>query len=118
MPTSDAKRNPWPRRALILLAVLAALLLLNLGLTLALEPYGANSEAVWYEYRQATAAGEQFDTIVIGSSAAQDSLQPGPLDEALGCRSFSLASPGQSLNSSYELSELPGSRLLSHILQL
>ena len=102
MPTSDARRPSWLRRTLAVLCVLAALVALDVALTWALEPYGSNSDSVWYEYRQATAAGEQFDTIVIGSSVAQDSLQPGPIDEALGARSFCLASPGQSLESSAE----------------
>ena len=102
MPTSDARRPSWLRRTLAVLCVLAALVALDVALTWALEPYGSNSDSVWYEYRQATAAGEQFDAIVIGSSVAQDSLQPGPINEALGAHSFCLASPGQSLESSAE----------------
>lgn len=107
MPTSDSSSRPslW-RKALALLVVLVALLAVDVALTLALEPYGSNSDSVWHEYRQATAAGEQFETLVIGSSVAQDSLQPGPIDETLGTTSFCLASPGQSLKSSYKALEV------------
>ena len=107
MPTSDAApRKPLWRSILIAAVVLAVLVALDVALTLALEPYGSNSDSVWYEYRQATAAGEHFDTLVIGSSVAQDSLQPGPIDETLSATSFCLASPGQSLKSSYKALEV------------
>lgn len=75
---------------------LTMIIALDIAFTLAIEPYGSHSEAIWYEYRELTAAGERYDTIVIGSSVAQDGLQPGPLDETLATTSFCLASPGQS----------------------
>lgn len=103
MPTSDASRpSPLWKTLLGVLVLVAALVAIDVALTLALEPYGSNSDSVWFEYRQATAAGEQFDTVVIGSSVAQDSLQPGPIDSTLSTHSFCLASPGQSLESSLE----------------
>lgn len=107
MPTSDAvSRAPLWRKVLVLLGVLIALIAVDVALTLVLEPYGSNSDSVWYEYRQATAAGEQFETLVIGSSVAQDSLQPEPIDEILETTSFCLASPGQSLKSSCKALEV------------
>ena len=81
-PQETASR---PRRYLRVIAwialSLALLVALDIAFTLAIEPYGSHSEAIWYEYRELTAAGERYDTIVIGSSVAQDGLQPGPLDE-------------------------------------
>lgn len=107
MPTSDTvSRAPLWRKVLVLLGVLIALIAVDVALTLVLEPYGSNSDSVWYEYRQATAAGEQFETLVIGSSVAQDSLQPEPIDEILETTSFCLASPGQSLKSSCKALEV------------
>ena len=107
MPASDkANRPPLWRRILVATAILAAIIILDVALTLALEPYGSNSDSVWYEYRQAIKEGEQFETLVIGSSVAQDSLQPDALNEILGTTSFCLASPGQSLKSSCKALEV------------
>ena len=104
MPTSDptgaatprgGQRKPW-QRLLAMLCVLVLVVGINAALTYVLEPYGSVSDAVWYQYHEATEAGERFDTLVIGSSVAQYSLQPEPLDETLGCNAFCLSSPGQS----------------------
>ena len=100
---------------------LTMLIALDIAFTLAIEPYGSHSEAIWYEYRELTAAGERYDTIVIGSSVAQDGLQPGPLDETLATTSFCLASPGQSPWASLRaletaLDDHPVKRVILHIL--
>lgn len=101
MPTSSGEAH-IVRMMLKALLALALLVAFDVALTFALEPYGSNSESVWYEYRQLTAEGERFDTVCLGASIAQDSLQPDPINTTLQAQSFSLASPGQSLVSSYE----------------
>lgn len=106
MPTSDAARRPWLRRAVVALLIACGLVLADVGLTLALEPYGSNSASVWHEYRASTASGARYDTLVIGSSVAQDALQPRAIDEGLDATSFSLASPGQSLKSALDSLEI------------
>lgn len=106
MPTSRSQTTP-PRepsrrtRAIVLrsLVILVALVAIDVALTFVLEPYGANSESVWYAYRHET---EPIDTLVIGSSVAQDAFMPEPLEERLGAKPFCLASPGQSLDRSLD----------------
>lgn len=97
MPTSDAPtKGGWKRHLLHAVIVLVVLVVLDLALIFVLEPYGSYSETAWYEYRTNTAAGEKYDTIVVGSSVTADGLQPAAIDEILNTKSFCLASPGQS----------------------
>jgi hypothetical protein len=76
MQTSDAleKESVRPnkrgmlRKALVALAIVAAVIAADVALTFMLESYGNFGETVWYEYREGSDAGEQYDTIIIGSS--------------------------------------------------
>ncbi len=108
MPTSsqkDADKNQGERAtkrrrlsplwAAIILLVLA-LIPLNIALSLALEPYGTQSELAWTDYRQA----EDVDTLFIGTSASANALDPQAFDTVLGSHSYNLATPSQSLHES------------------
>lgn len=105
MRSSRPEATPT-RRHTILMRIVKALVfvglavLVNVGLTLALEPYGNPTDAAWYEYRTATAAGEQIDTLFIGSSFGRRDVNPYRFDEQLGSDSFSLATPSQALYNS------------------
>ena len=99
MPTSDSKGSaPLWRRVLIALLVVAVLVVADVALTLALEPYGGNTETVWYEYREHL--DEQIGTLVVGTSVSQNGINPQPLTERLGEGALNLSSPCQSLDSS------------------
>lgn len=77
------------------LAFVALLVLINVGITLALEPYGTAAEVTWHDYR--LSADEDIDTLIVGSSFSQRNADPYALDEMLGSNSFSLSTPAQSL---------------------
>lgn len=85
----DARRR-WPRRLAWGLFVLAFLVALDIGLTYLLQPLASSAEVVWHEYRENT---EPIETLVAGSSVAENALQPAPIDEGLGDHSFCFASP-------------------------
>ena len=87
------------RKVLIALIGLAAVVLVNVGLTLALEPYGTYAELKWHLYRQLEPGS--IDTLIVGSSYAQLCLHPAAIDEGLGSTSFNMGMPAQSLDNSY-----------------
>lgn len=93
------RRRTWARRALGTLVTLALLALANVLATLLLDPYGSLSSVRWSEYR--SMAGQDIDTIVVGSSVSERSLDLQVLDGTLGASSFSLSSSAQSLEDSY-----------------
>ena len=97
MPTSKL------RSALIALALIVVAGLANLGLSLALEPYGTITELIWSQYR-ALEPGE-IDTLCLGSSYAHRSFDPAAIDSTLGSESFNFATPAQSLSCSYDAIE-------------
>ena len=96
MPTSK-KPGIW-RKALIVIVGILAAILVNVGLTYALEPYGGYAELKWYLYRGLEPAS--IDTIFVGSSYAQLNLFPAAIDEDLGSTSFNMGMPAQSLDHS------------------
>lgn len=98
---SDAmpRRRTWGRRALGVLAALVLLTLANVLATLLLDPYGSLSEVRWSEYRSVARGG--IDTIVVGSSVSERSVDLRVLDGTLRAKSFSLSSSAQSLEDSY-----------------
>lgn len=55
------------------------------------------SEAMWDEYYET----EDLDTIYIGASVAQCAFNPMIIDEVLGSNSFNMATPAQTLDSTY-----------------
>ncbi len=99
MPTSDeglAKRVF--RRLVQALACIAALAIANVGLTLALEPYGTFTEVIWSSYNQA--ADEEIDTILLGTSVAKIGLNPLALRETLDCSPWNVSTDSQSFDNS------------------
>lgn len=60
---------------------------------LALQPYGSNTEIVWWDYRRT----EDIDTLLSGSSNVAYGVKPQSIDAVLGSHSFSLSTPSQSL---------------------
>ena len=101
MPTSDATpRKPLWRKLLGVVSILVVLIALDVALTLALEPYGTCTDAIMHEYWEDTANGEQFDTLVIGTSVGQYSLNPHCMDNGLLDNAFCISTPIQSFKSS------------------
>ena len=105
MQTSDApntaekpKKNGRLRTIAIAVIGIAVAILVNIGLTLALEPYGAYAELKWYLYRELEPGS--IDTLILGSSYAQLCLHPAAIDETLGSTSFNMGMPAQSLDNS------------------
>ena len=97
MPTSDVGPKGSARR--LLLAVLTTLLLVvvaDVALSLALEPYAGSTELMWSEYRKA----DDIDTVLVGPSTTGYGISPQTLDAALGSHSFNMATPGQALRDS------------------
>ena len=72
---------------------------LDVLLVYVLFPYGSVSEVVWSEY--ASRADQNIDTVIVGSSTGQRSIDPNALDSALGTSTFTLASPAQPIENSY-----------------
>ena len=85
------------KRVVALVLALAFLVLLNAGLTFALEPYGSKSELAWTDY----AKQDRIDTVIVGTSLVQNAIDPNQLDELTGCTSFCLATPNQKLEESF-----------------
>ena len=81
------------------LVILAIVVGVDVLLVFALYPYGSTSEVVWSEYF--SAADQNIDTVVVGSSTAQRAIDPNVLDNTLGTSSFTLATPAQPLEDSY-----------------
>ena len=108
MPTSKL------RSALIALALIVVAGLANLGLSLALEPYGTITELIWSQYR-ALEQGE-IDTLCLGSSYAHRSFDPAAIDSTLGSESFNFATPAQSLSCSYDAIEHARSKMKDVVL--
>lgn len=76
------------------LGVLVAVVVVDVLLCLALEPYGAHSELVWTDYR----ATSNVDTILVGSSYTAYGLDPREFDKELDSHAFNMATPGQSVH--------------------
>ena len=92
MPTSNRAK-----RVLKWIAGIAAVVLINSLLCFVLVPYGSKSEIMWHDYRQA----KDLDTVILGTSLVERSVNPYTLDEALGSNSFNMATPSQSLEDTY-----------------
>ena len=95
---SKGPRSPL-RCVVETLVILAIVVGVDFLLVYALYPYGSTSEVVWSEYF--SAASQNIDTVVVGSSTAQRAIDPNVLDNALGTSSFTLATPAQPLEDSY-----------------
>lgn len=96
--TRKSSGHSVAKRATSTLALTFAILLaLNALLSWILTPYGSKTNLAWHDYRELTA----LDTIVVGSSYAQNSIDPGILDATLGSQTFNLGTPDQSLDNSY-----------------
>lgn len=79
------------------LALLGVAIVLDVILSLALQPVGM-TEIAWYDYRNR--ADEPIDTLIVGSSYASHGVDPSALDEQLGSYSFNLATPAQAMHNS------------------
>ncbi|MEE1160394.1 MAG: hypothetical protein UHS51_13335 [Atopobiaceae bacterium] len=93
-PRAKEGRHRRRRRLATALVCVAAVILVDVLLCLALEPYGAHSELVWHDYRQA----QHIDTVFLGSSYAAYDIDPRAFDKILGSSSYNFGSPGQTLD--------------------
>lgn len=96
-----AAKRRHPLRAF--LAVVAIAVVLDIALCYLLEPYGGYSEVVWSEYY--ARADKPIETVLVGSSYAQFGFTPMVIEEELDSPTFSLATPAQSVASSYSAVE-------------
>ena len=94
VPRAEEGRSRRGRRLATALVAIAAVILIDALLCLALEPYGAHSELVWHDYRQA----KHVDTVFLGSSYAAYDIDPRAFDKVLGSSSYNFGSPGQTLD--------------------
>lgn len=85
------------KRLLACIVALAFLAGLNAAITFAIEPFGSKSELAWTDY----SAEENIDTVIVGTSLAQNAIDPQLLDELCGSNSFCLATPSQLLEESF-----------------
>lgn len=95
MPTSNEgshKDGRRPHSLAVAVAIIVLLIPVNVGLCLALQPYGSQSELVWSEYR----ATPNIDTLFVGTSLCQHGLNPAAFDEELGSHSFNMSIPNLS----------------------
>ena len=92
MPTSSRAK-----RILKWIAGIAAVVLINSLLSFVLVPYGSKSEIMWHDYRQA----KDLDTVILGTSLVERSVNPYTIDEATGSNAFNMATPSQSLEDTY-----------------
>jgi hypothetical protein len=61
----------------------------NVIINLGFELYSSLANVMWDEYR--SAASENIDTVVVGSSTGQRSFDPAVLDATLGATTFNMA---------------------------
>lgn len=80
--------------AVVLVALLAAA---DYVLALCLQPYGTITEVTWWTYRQ---TGDDLDTVFVGNSRMDASIDPAAFDKAIGSKSVSLSTVFQALEDS------------------
>ena len=85
------------KRILKWIAAIAVAVLVNWMICFAWVPYGSKSEIMWTDYRQA----QDIDTVYLGTSLVERSVNPNIIDEELGTSSFNMATPSQSLEDAY-----------------
>ena len=85
------------KRILKWFAAIAAAVLINWMICFILVPYGSKSEIMWTDYRQT----QGIDTVYLGTSLVERSVNPNIIDEELGTNSFNMATPSQSLEDTY-----------------
>lgn len=83
-----------------ILAVVVVAIVLDVGLSLALQPYGTSTEIMWHDYR--SAADEDMETLVLGSSCAQLGINPLVLGEQIDSSTFNMATFSQPFSSSLD----------------
>lgn len=91
------KRFGGLKFALASVLLVALLLAANYALALCLEPYGGVTEVTWWAYRQ---AGDELDTVFVGNSRTDASVDVATFDEEAGTCSISLSTVFQSLEDS------------------
>lgn len=96
---SGGTPRSWRRRIVETMVVVAVIVAFDVICSFALEQYGSLSSVMWSEYR--ASAGDNIDTVVVGSSTAQRSFDPSVLDNSLGTSTFSMSTPAQPLDDSY-----------------
>lgn len=74
------------------------LLVVNMLLSLFIEPYNGASARMWSGYY----AQEELDTIFVGSSVCQMTFIPDIFDENLGVKSYNLGTPSQAVPQSLQ----------------
>ena len=87
------------RRALEVFIIVVLIVSANVIINLGFELYSSLANVMWDEYR--SAASENIDTVVVGSSTGQRSFDPAVLDATLGATTFNMATPAQELDDSY-----------------
>lgn len=79
-----------------IVAALAVVAIIDGAVTAALQVYGTVSQVTWTQYSQQ----EEMDTLAVGTSFMQNAINPAILDEEVGCVSFNMGSPDQTLQES------------------
>lgn len=105
MPTSSKRAqgkhvSTWARAVAMFLGAIVAIFAANALLCWVLEPYGTNTQIIWWDYRHS--ADKDIDTILTGSSYTMSGFEASVIDKHLGSSSFSLSSPSQALEDNFD----------------
>lgn len=93
LPTEASSASKMPARLSKALVGILMVALLDVALTYAIYPYGSDSEVMWGSYR--AHSDVDIDSVIVGTSFAEISLNPYTLDAALGSSTFNMATPSQ-----------------------
>lgn len=92
----SGKKRSMTKAVLKVVAILAAVVVVDVALSFALEPYASHSDVIWQDYR--SRSDEPIDTLLLGSSSVEEGLNPDIIDQEAGTYSFNLATPGSNIN--------------------
>jgi len=87
-------------RLRVLGTIVAALIFIVMGnaaLNFIFVPYGSKSEIMWNDYYEQ----EHIDAVFVGTSLAHRAFNPALLDKAWGIETFSMCTPAQTLEESF-----------------
>lgn len=91
-----AQRGGMAKATLKVVVVLLTIVVIDVALSFALEPYSSHSDVVWQDYR--SRSDEPIDTVFLGSSSTEMGLNPAIIDDVAGTYSFNLATPAAGIN--------------------
>lgn len=99
MKRSSTPQHKKQRVGLNALILAALVVVLDIAMTLALEPYEAPTYLTWVNYREN--APDEIDNLVIGASTALEGIDPTTLDTQLNSTTFNQAFYGVSYKNAY-----------------